>query len=84
MSNSPIDFDPLSLILSEMELYLITGYKKPQLQLQELKRQGFYRARQSHTTGHIILERVHYEAVSKGSFTETQPKKELVLNRING
>lgn len=70
------------LILSEQEICSLTGYKKPQRQLQELVRQGFFRARQSQTTGHIILERAHFEAVSSGNTTKNQPKRELVLHRI--
>ena len=49
----------------------ITGYKRPYDQLLELHRQGFYRARRSPTTGHIILERVHYDAVCAGFRQQT-------------
>jgi hypothetical protein len=77
MSDAQTNFELQSLILSEKELYLITGYKKPQLQLQELKRQGFYRARQSQRTGSIILERAHYDAICRGS-SEIKPKRELI------
>ncbi len=68
--------------MSEMELYSLTGYKKPQFQLKELKRMGFFRARQSLRTGHIILERVHFQAVSSGIPLYNQPKKEFVVTRL--
>lgn len=42
------------------------GYSQPAKQLQELHRQGFWRARRSRLTGAIILERAHYEAVCRG------------------
>jgi hypothetical protein len=46
----------------------LTGYsrKRPSLQLRELHRQGFYRARRAKVTGEVILERPHYDAVSAG------------------
>ena len=66
------------LILSEMELQLLTGYKQARFQLEELKRLGFFRARQNPRTGHIILERVHYQAISSGASPFDKPKKELV------
>jgi hypothetical protein len=68
------------LILTELELYSLTGYKKPQFQLKELKRMGFFRARQSLRTGHIILERVHFQAISSGIPQLNQPKRELIYH----
>lgn len=55
--NPPLE----DLILSEAELYILTGYKMPRFQLEELKRMGFFRARQNTRTGHIILERIHFK-----------------------
>lgn len=54
-------------ILTTIELEQITGYKRPADQLDELRKQGFYRARRSPTSGHVILERAHYDAVCAGS-----------------
>lgn len=52
------------------ELYGITGYRRAREQLAELHRQGFWRARRARLTGEVILERLHYEAVCKGTQTE--------------
>lgn len=53
------------LILSTEEVQALTGYSplRPGKQLAELRRQGFHRARRSPTTGAVILERAHVEAV---------------------
>ena len=59
---------------SNAELEQVTGYKRPADQLEELQRQGFYRARRSPTTGHIILERVHYDAVCAGARPANEPR----------
>ena len=66
------------LILSEMELYSITGYKKPQFQLRELKRMGFFRARQNLRTGRIILERPHFQTISSGITQTNEAKRKVV------
>ncbi|MDM0116870.1 hypothetical protein QTI66_32610 [Variovorax sp. J22R133] len=58
--------DRPNAILEPAELRLLTGYRRASEQLDELRRQGFYRARRSPTTGAIILERPHYEAVCAG------------------
>ena len=47
-------------ILSSEELVAITGYKRPSDQLQELRKQGFYRARPNPAAGGVIVERAHY------------------------
>jgi hypothetical protein len=52
--------------LSPEEIFGLTGYKRPADQLRELHDQGFYRARLAKTTGDVILERPHYDAVSAG------------------
>lgn len=57
----------MSITLSPEELFELTGYRRPAEQLAELQRQGFYRARRSPTTGAIILERAHYDAVCGAS-----------------
>lgn len=55
-----------SLVLSLDELQALTGYKRPAEQLAELRRQGFWRARRS-ILGPVILERAHFDAVSRGA-----------------
>ena len=54
---------PLSLTPDEVAE--VTGYRQQAKQLEELHRQGFWRARRS-ITGRVILERAHYEAVCRG------------------
>ena len=55
-----------SVILSEDDVIALTGLRQPAAQLAELQRQGFHRARRSPTSGRVILERAHYEAVAAG------------------
>jgi hypothetical protein len=57
------------LTLTAGELREITGYTQPSKQLLELHRQGFYRARRSPTSGAVILERAHHDAVASGRVT---------------
>ena len=64
----------MSATLEPQEVTQITGYKRPADQLDELHRQGFYRARRSPTTGNIILEREHYIAVCAGSRPTNAPR----------
>lgn len=65
----------MSITLSDDELESITGYKRPADQLEELRRQGFHRARRSTTTSNIILERAHYDAVcAAGARVEKGPQ----------
>jgi hypothetical protein len=54
------------LTLADDELQELTGYAQPARILAELHRQGFFRARRSPTTGRILLERAHYDAVCQG------------------
>ena len=56
----------MTIILTTDELERVTGYKTPKRQVQELHRQGFYRARIA-VTGNVILERAHYDAVCAGA-----------------
>lgn len=62
------------LILSEGELRQLTGYKRAADQVRELRRQGFYRARQAAVTRAVILERAHNEAVCGGVRKEKEPE----------
>ena len=55
------------LLLSAAEIKRVAGgYTQPTKQLEELLRQGFWRARRARVTGEVILERAHYEAVCVG------------------
>lgn len=42
------------------------GYKRACDQLRILHQRGFYRAYRSPVTGDVVLERPHYDAVSRG------------------
>lgn len=55
-----------ALTLSADELQAITGYTMPAKQVEELRRQGFWRARRN-VAGAVVLERRHYEAVCSGA-----------------
>lgn len=54
-----------SITLTPDELAAITGYRVATKQLQVLHRRGFTRAYIART-GAVVLERTHYEAVSRG------------------
>lgn len=57
----------MSATLTDLEIErLAGGYKRPAEQLRELLKLGFWRARRSELNGKVILERPHYEAVSRG------------------
>lgn len=64
----------MDLVLTPAELVALTGYQRPADQVRELVRQGFTRARRSPTTGVVILERAHYEAVCAGQAAPPRPK----------
>lgn len=55
------------LLMTDEEVHTLTGYKRPAQQLDELKRQGYWRARRAPITGRVLLERAHYEAVCAGA-----------------
>ena len=55
--------------LTPEELADITGYTQPCRQLSVLRKRGFSRAYIARKGG-VVLERVHYETVSRG---ETEP-----------
>jgi hypothetical protein len=63
-----------AITLTLAELVLITGYQRAGDQVRELHRQGYSRARRSPTTGDVILERAHFEAVCRGHQAEARPK----------
>lgn len=62
----------MTIILTSEELAGVTGYRTPKRQLEELHRQGFYRARIA-VTGNVILERAHYDAVCAGDKPAKEP-----------
>lgn len=62
----------MTIILTSEELADVTGYRTPKRQLEDLHRQGFYRARIA-VTGNVILERAHYDAVCAGNKPAKEP-----------
>lgn len=72
-----------TITMTEVELQAITGFKRPHEQITELHRQGFYRARRSKTTGNIILERAHYDAVCASGLAANDSKaREPMVRRL--
>ncbi|MBT2300417.1 DUF4224 domain-containing protein [Variovorax paradoxus] len=63
----------MSLILTEAELIELTGYKIATMQINELRRQGFYRARMGRRG--VVLERGHYDAIVAGQDAAPVAKK---------
>jgi hypothetical protein len=53
-----------SIKLSEEELFDLTGYKVATMQLERLRKDGFYRARMGRHG--VVLERGHYDAIVAG------------------
>lgn len=53
------------ILLTKGEIRTLTGCAHAQAQLDELRRQGFHRARRNRL-GQVVLERAHYEAVCRG------------------
>ena len=58
---------PLNLTPEEVQ-DAAGGYVRPADQLRELHNRGFVRAYRSKVTGKVILERAHYEAVTRGQY----------------
>lgn len=54
----------MSIVLTTGEIEALTGYKLATMQLDRLRKDGFYRARIGRSG--VILERSHYEAVTRG------------------
>ncbi len=59
------------LVLAPAEIQVLTGCKRPKDQVEELQKQGFYRARTARD-GSVVLERAHYDAICRGSPLSTQ------------
>lgn len=73
----------MSIILTDNEVEQITGYKRASEQIPELHRQGFYRARRSKTTGDVILERAHYDAIcAAGHAANDHRAREPMLRKL--
>jgi hypothetical protein len=68
----------MSLLLSPEELLEVTGYRQPAA---PQRAQGFWLARRSPLTGHVILDRAHYEAVCQGAdkAADTAPRRRPML-----
>ena len=62
----------MTIILTTDEVASVTSYRTPKRQLEELHRQGFYRARIA-ATGNVIVERAHYDAVCAGESPAKAP-----------
>jgi len=65
----------VSIKLSAQELFELTDYKVPALQLEVLHRRGFYRA----CIGRhgVVLTRAHFEAVEHGQDTASAPPRKV-------
>lgn len=72
----------MSLTLSGADLLEVTGYKRPKDQLVELRRRGFHRAVISKTTGRVILERAHYDAICAGATSPKAPRLRPSLRTV--
>lgn len=68
-----------SIVLSASELEQLTGYAVPTKQLQVLHRRGFHRAFISRKGG-VVLERTHYEAVTRAEVQNTVSVKKANLS----
>lgn len=75
--NAVLERQPI--VLTQVELIAITGYRQAARQLAELRNRGFHRA----TLGRdgVVLERAHYEAVCRGAVERARPKVQLVARR---
>ena len=68
-----------SIALSQEEIEVITGYKNATKQLGVLRNRGFIRA-YVNRRGEVILERSHYEAVTRCEMNSGQPAMRKVAN----
>jgi hypothetical protein len=57
------------------------GYKRPGDQLRALHARGFVRAHRNSPGGRVILERSHYEAVTRGQFGQAAANEAPALVR---
>lgn len=70
----------MSLTLSESELVELTGYKIPSMQLDVLRKRGFYRAYIGRSC--VILTRAHFNAVENGTDAAPAPRKVARLTNL--
>lgn len=71
----------MSIVLSNEEIEALTGYKLATMQLERLRKDGFYRARIGRRG--VILERSHYDAVTRGEdSTAPAPRKVANLSHL--
>ncbi|MCK9687356.1 hypothetical protein [Scleromatobacter humisilvae] len=63
------------LLLTAEEVSAVTGYVKPALQVRELHKQGFIRARVN-VRNEVILERAYFDAICRGVAVATQAAPE--------
>jgi len=73
------------LLLTDEEITTLAGgLTQPQRQLEELRRQGFWRVRLSRAH-RVILERSHYEAVCAGAVAPgtSPPRERPKLHAVN-
>lgn len=68
-----------TVILDKTEVEAITGYERATKQLQVLHRRGFHRA-YINRLGIVVLERTHYEAVTRGDTPAIKQKKTANLS----
>jgi len=68
-----------NIALTQEEVEAITGYKNATKQLGVLKNRGFVRA-YINRKGEVILERSHYEAVTRCEMSNSQPTMRKVAN----
>jgi hypothetical protein len=69
--------DQRSPTFSDAELFELTGYHRAAEQLAELHRRGFARAYRNRL-GRVVLERPHYDAVTRGEQVAAKPKVRLL------
>lgn len=68
----------MSLTLGPDELREITGgYERQADQLRVLRERGFYRA--EIRKGHLLLERSHYDSVTRAQLADTQTARRPML-----
>lgn len=71
-----------SIVLTEGELVqLCGGLTQPRRQLTELHRRGFTRARLG-VNGRVVLERVHFEAVSAGALPAANDRRDTPAPQV--
>jgi hypothetical protein len=78
---------PAVILSAEEVRALCGGLRRPNDQLKELYRLGFYRARRGRVKREVILERAHVDAVASGqlmtgSGQQNRPKVRTHLKRV--